>query len=165
MGVEQFQVEAAANEVLKTLDELSGQNIVWAPQGSVGKYLHFLKDVGLTVEVLEESRKGTQKFKIPLKISGTKKNLKAAKRNLKVILSETENKVSISTEEREEKNVEILVPSHLLGPNILKQLRKGSTAEVMAMDGRKIVINGSAKNISLVKKRVEDLLADGSDSE
>ena len=73
--------------------------------------------------------------------------------------------MSISTEEREEKNVEILVPSHLLGPKILKQLRKGSTAEVMAMDGRKIVINGSAKEISLVKKRVEDLLADRSDSE
>jgi hypothetical protein len=63
------------------------------------------------------------------------------------------------------KTVEIIVPSHLLGPKILKQLRRGSKAEVMAIGSKKIIINGSAKEISLVKKRVEDLLADGSDSE
>jgi hypothetical protein len=53
----------------------------------------------------------------------------------------------------------------LLGPKILKQFRRGSKAEVMAVGGRKIVINGREKEISLVKKRVEDLLADGSDNE
>ena len=47
MGVEKFQVEAAANEVLKTLDELSGQNIVWAPQGSVGEICTFLEGCGI----------------------------------------------------------------------------------------------------------------------
>jgi predicted RNA-binding protein YlqC (UPF0109 family)/uncharacterized HAD superfamily protein len=169
---EQFQVKEAADEVLKTLDELSGQNIVWTPQGSLGKYVHFLKGVGLKVDVLEERRKGTQKFKIPLQISGTKNNLEVSKRKLHGILSETENKVNICTEQEVDnyqtdmmKTVEIIVPSHLVGPKILKQLRRGSKAEVMAVGSRKIVINGSAKEISLVKKRVEDLLADGSDSE
>ena len=97
-----------------------------------------MKDVGLTVDVLEERRKGTQKFKIPLQISGTKKNLKAAKRKLHGILSETENKVNICTEQEVDnyqadmmKTVEIIVPSHLLAPKILKQLRRGSKAEVM----------------------------------
>jgi hypothetical protein len=51
LSEEQFQVKEAADEVLKTLDELSGQRIVWTPQGSLGKYVHFLKDVGVTVDV------------------------------------------------------------------------------------------------------------------
>ena len=101
----ELQVDKAIHEVKQILDELAGDKLVWVPHAYVGKYKNVLKELELVVELSEEKGKGEKKFQVPLKISGSKENLKIALKKLKDIRSETDSDAAENKMELEEEKL------------------------------------------------------------
>lgn len=84
-----YQIEKANQEVQKLLDDLSAEKLIWVPHASLCNYQNTLKDLTLKCKVSEERGKGEKKFKVPIKICGSRRNVSKAIQKLKDICEES----------------------------------------------------------------------------